>query len=84
MVFDPTDPVIDESMFERKDCTGSEFGLGLKPSTPTLTLNPNPTRFCDKPGRLTKTSKHAVNCVFLLTAKVHPNIINLTKNIASH
>ena len=34
MVFDPTDPVIDESQFERKDWTASEFGLGLKEEMP--------------------------------------------------
>ena len=34
MVFDPTDPVIDESKFERKDWTASEFGLGLKEEMP--------------------------------------------------
>ena len=27
MVFDPSDPVIDESLFERKDWTSSEFGM---------------------------------------------------------
>jgi len=35
MVFDPTDPVIDESMFERKDWNASEFGRGLKEELPT-------------------------------------------------
>lgn len=34
MVFDPTDPVINKSMFERKDWTASEFGLGLKAEMP--------------------------------------------------
>lgn len=34
MVFDPTDPVIDKSMFERKDWTASEFGLGLNEEMP--------------------------------------------------
>ena len=34
MVFDPSDPVIDESLFERKDWTASEFGTTLKEEFP--------------------------------------------------
>ena len=30
MIFDPIDPVINESLFDRKDWTASEFGLSLK------------------------------------------------------
>ena len=35
MVFDPTDPVIDQSLFDRKDWTASEFGLTLEEMLPT-------------------------------------------------
>ena len=35
MVFDPSDPVIDESLFARKDWTASEFGLSLSEELPT-------------------------------------------------
>jgi hypothetical protein len=34
MVFDPSDPVIDESMFSRRDWTTSEFGLSLTEDLP--------------------------------------------------
>ncbi len=35
MVYDPSDPVIDESLFERKDWASSEFGSHLKEDLPT-------------------------------------------------
>ena len=34
MVFDPTDPVIDQSLFDRKYWTASEFGLTMKEELP--------------------------------------------------
>ena len=34
MVFDPSDPVVDESMFSRRDWTTSEFGLSLTEDLP--------------------------------------------------
>ena len=34
MIFDPSDPVIDESLFDRKDWTASEFGLSLEELLP--------------------------------------------------
>ena len=34
MIFDTRDPVIDESLFNRKDCTASEFGLSLEEVLP--------------------------------------------------
>ena len=34
MVFDPSDPVIDESIFARKDWTSTEFGLDTKEDLP--------------------------------------------------
>ena len=40
MVFNPTDPVIDKSMFECKDGTASELGLGLKEELPTNVPQP--------------------------------------------
>ena len=35
MVFDPSDPTIDEESFERRDWTSSEFGLNLTEEMPT-------------------------------------------------
>ena len=35
MVFDPSDPVVEESLFDRKDWTASEFGLSLEKAFPT-------------------------------------------------
>lgn len=35
MVFDPSDPAVDEKQFERKDWTSSEFGLDLKEEVPS-------------------------------------------------
>jgi hypothetical protein len=35
MVFDPSDPIIDPTDFERKDWTATEFGLELKEEFPT-------------------------------------------------
>jgi Reverse transcriptase (RNA-dependent DNA polymerase) len=35
IVFDPSDPVVDESLFERRDWTASEFGLSLKEEVPS-------------------------------------------------
>ena len=40
MAFDPSDPVIDESLFERKDWTTSEFGLSLAEALPANALQP--------------------------------------------
>jgi hypothetical protein len=34
MVFDPSDPVVDMSLFERQDWTTSEFGTSLKEELP--------------------------------------------------
>ena len=34
MVFDPSDPVIDESQFEEKDWTTTEFGLNIEEELP--------------------------------------------------
>ena len=34
MIFDPSDPVVDESFFDRKDWTATEFGLFLKEELP--------------------------------------------------
>ena len=34
MVFDPSDPVIDEGLFECQDCASSEFGSDLKEVIP--------------------------------------------------
>ena len=34
MIFDPRDPVIVESLFDRKDWTASEFGLSLEEVLP--------------------------------------------------
>ena len=30
MIFDPSDPVVNKSLFDRKDWTATEFGLSLK------------------------------------------------------
>ena len=35
MVFDPSDPVIDESLFARRDWTASKFSLSLSEELPT-------------------------------------------------
>ena len=35
MVFDPSDPAVDEKQFERKDWTSSEFGLELEEEVPS-------------------------------------------------
>ena len=35
MVFDPSDPAVDEKQFERKDWTSSDFGLDLKEEVPS-------------------------------------------------
>ena len=34
MIFDPSDPIIDESLFDREDWTASEFGLSLEEVLP--------------------------------------------------
>ena len=34
MVFDPSDPVIDEAQFEEKDWTVTEFGLNIEEELP--------------------------------------------------
>ena len=36
MIFDPSDPVIDESLFDRKDWTASEFGFYLEELLPKI------------------------------------------------
>jgi len=40
MIFDPSEPVIDESLFERKDWTTSEFGLTLEEVLPPWAPQP--------------------------------------------
>ena len=42
MVFDPSDPVIDEATFERKDWTSSEFGRidGIEELPPRMPVPP--------------------------------------------
>ena len=39
MVYDPTDPVIDEQKFDRQDWTSSEFGSNLKKELPGNTVS---------------------------------------------
>ena len=45
MIFDPSDPVIDESLFDRKDWTASEFGLFLEEVLPKNIPQPRGMRF---------------------------------------
>ena len=71
MVFDPSDPVVDESAFKRKDWMSSEFGhVEGKEELPQCTASHRAGVYVDAPSR------------FLFQAKTHPEKRNPSRTIS--